>query len=263
VTTLDKRFVFRANAIGVAGQITRPQSAVRMHGASSLPVVGGYAQSDVQRTQLEDVFEFESAWTETSGDFSKKEKAYKTLATAYVKGLNVTNRLTADLIEATISSTQPVDGGDPSIVPKTVRIENLRLDGYPIKMRIDKKLFTSHATKQSLATAYETDDKFHTSYGHRFHVSSTAAPRRSSRRRLPELSGCVCCSIVDKVTTTHPEAQINDHAITLEGFGTIYLGEFLITDISRRLTLLRLKLGSPVAGDLACAEVESNGILII
>jgi hypothetical protein len=234
-----------------------------MHGSSSLPVVGGYAQSDVKRTNLEDVFEFESAWTETSGDFSEKEKAYKTVATAHVKGLNVTNRLTADLIEATVTSTQPVHGGHPSIVPTAIRIENLQLDGYPVKMHIDSKLFTDHATKESLAKAYEMDE-FHATHGHRFHVSSTATPAASSsKRKLPEVAGYVSCSIVDKVSTENPKAVVADHAITLDGFGTIYLGEFLITDISRRLTVLRLRLGSPVAGDMACAEVESNGILII
>jgi hypothetical protein len=30
--------------------------------------------------------------------------------------------------------------------------------------------------------------------------------------------------------------------------------------VSRRLTMLRLELGSPVGGAVACAEVETNGI---
>jgi len=43
-------------------------------------------------------------------------------------------------------------------------------------------------------------------------------------------------------------------------FGKLVFGEILITALSRRLTLLRLELGSPEGGDVACAEVESNGI---
>jgi hypothetical protein len=50
--------------------------------------------------------------------------------------------------------------------------------------------------------------------------------------------------------------------ITLNGFGRIFLGEFLITSVSRRLTLLRLALGSEIGGDVACAEVETNGSVI-
>ena len=45
------------NAIGVAGQISKPEIAICTHGHSSLPVVGGHAQSDVQRTVLENVFD--------------------------------------------------------------------------------------------------------------------------------------------------------------------------------------------------------------
>ena len=39
----------------------------------------------------------------------------------------------------------------------------------------------------------------------------------------------------------------------------MFFGELLVTDLSRRLTLLRLELGSPVGGAVAAAEVESNG----
>ena len=262
--TADKRFVFRANAIGVAGQISRPETAVCMHGHSSLPVVGGYAQSNIKRTELPQVFEFDSAWTQTTGDFSEREQAYKTLATAWVKGLNVTNRLTADFLEATLTSTQPIHGGHPSIVPTTIKIENLRLDGHPINVKVDTKLFTEHSTKESLSKAYEGDDDFHKNYGHRFHASSNApAAEAGGKRRIPEVAGYLHCSIVDDIKTDHPKVEIDGHAIRLDGFGTIYLGEFLITDISRRITVLRLKLGSPVAGDMACADVESNGSLII
>src|SRR5690242_11250201 len=138
--TADNRFVFRANAIGVAGQISKPETAQCMHGHSALPVVGGYAQSNIKRTELPQVLEFESAWTQTTGDLSDREQAYKTLANAWVKGLNVGKRLTADLLEATLTSTQPVGGGHPAIVPTSVRIENLRLDGHPVNVKVDTKL---------------------------------------------------------------------------------------------------------------------------
>ena len=62
------------------------------------------------------------------------------------------------------------------------------------------------------------------------------------------------------------------------GFGIIFLGELLITSASRRLTLLRVKLGAspvriakrasasgasdPFTGEIVCADVESNGGVI-
>ena len=41
--------------------------------------------------------------------------------------------------------------------------------------------------------------------------------------------------------------------------GKIFFGEILVASHSRRLTMLRLDLGSPVGGLLAFSEVETNG----
>ena len=259
--------MFKANAVGVAGQISKPETSVNTHAHSSLPAVGGHSQSSVQRTEVKNVYEFDAAWTQTSGDFSDREKAFKTLATAWVRGLNVTNRLTADLLEATLTASYPNQGASttyPSIVPTTVKIDNLRLDGYPIRFNIDTKLFTDHPTKKSLADAFLTDN-FHSAHAQRFQTSNNPSLAQApGSRQLPEVgAGVVSTSIVSNVSTDHPKAVVNGHAVTLDGFGTIFLGEFLITDGSRRITVLRLKLGSPVAGDVSCAEVESNGSLII
>ena len=56
-----------------------------------------------------------------------------------------------------------------------------------------------------------------------------------------------------------PGATIEQHVVTVPDFGKIFFGELLITDLSRRLTMLRLELGSPIGGAVACAEVENNG----
>ena len=47
--------------------------------------------------------------------------------------------------------------------------------------------------------------------------------------------------------------------MTVPDFGKIFFGELLIADMSRRLTMMRLDLGSPLGGSLACGEVQSNG----
>ena len=57
----------------------------------------------------------------------------------------------------------------------------------------------------------------------------------------------------------YPGAEIEHHSIIVRDFGRIFFGELLVTDLSRRLTMLRFELGSPVGGSAACAEVESNG----
>jgi hypothetical protein len=57
----------------------------------------------------------------------------------------------------------------------------------------------------------------------------------------------------------HPDATIDHHSVIVPEFGRIFFGELLIAADSRRLTMVRLELGSRMGGSMACAEVESNG----
>jgi len=61
-------------------------------------------------------------------------------------------------------------------------------------------------------------------------------------------------------TPPDARAKITDHTVYVPGFGKLVFGELLISDVERRMTLLRLELGSPEGGDVACGEVQSNGI---
>jgi len=93
---MEKRFVFRGNAVGVAAHIHKPDDLIIwVQGASSLPVIGGYSRSNVDRAAFGDVLSFDNARTQATGDFSVRENAYKTLADSVVKALNVNGRLTA------------------------------------------------------------------------------------------------------------------------------------------------------------------------
>jgi hypothetical protein len=140
-------------------------------------------------------------------------------------------------------------------------ITNLRLDGFPVDVKIDD-IFNKFPTKGSLNKAYN-DDAFFKRYGHRFQKSEKEQPKPpAGKRQIPECGGYIVTTIVSEIQTKHPKAVVKDNVITLNGFGRIFLGELLITSVSRRLTLVRLNLGSPDKGDIACSEVESNGNVI-
>jgi hypothetical protein len=240
---MEKRFIFRGNAVGAAAHIHRPEDLIIwVQGASSLPVIGGYSRSTAGAATFGDVLSLKSVRTQATGDFSDKENAYSTLANAVVKGLNVNGRLTADSLEATLHASDPGDGSEPSISATDTEIINLRLDGYPISVTIDKDLCDRYVTREALIRAYK---------------------KKSGKGRIPEAGGYIVTSIVSEIRTKHPKAKVDGNVIILNGFGRIFLGELLITGNSRRLTLLRLKLGSPIEGDVACAEVETNGIILI
>jgi hypothetical protein len=57
----------------------------------------------------------------------------------------------------------------------------------------------------------------------------------------------------------HPDASIEGHTVVVPDFGRIIFGEMLVTDLSRRLAMVRMSLGSPEGGTVEFAEVETNG----
>jgi hypothetical protein len=56
-----------------------------------------------------------------------------------------------------------------------------------------------------------------------------------------------------------PGALIDHHSVKIPRFGRIYFGELLLADRSRRLTMMRVKLGSPIGGQIVMADADPNG----
>src|SRR5262249_46320126 len=80
--------------------------------------------------------------------------------------------------------------------------------------------------------------------------------------RLRYCNGVVQATVVKSIKWAGdpiPNAKIDQHSVYVPDFGKIFFGELLISDFSRRFTLLRLELGSELGGAVACAEVETNG----
>ena len=47
--------------------------------------------------------------------------------------------------------------------------------------------------------------------------------------------------------------------VVLPGFGRVFFGELLIAQYSRRLTMVRMALGSDAGGSASAGDVETNG----
>ena len=48
--------------------------------------------------------------------------------------------------------------------------------------------------------------------------------------------------------------------VVLPTFGRVFFGELLISEASRRLTMVRMALGSDAGGSAGGGDVETNGI---
>ena len=88
-----------------------------------------------------------------------------------------------------------------------------------------------------------TEDPFHT----------------GTRTKLTEGHGEILCSLVKNIKTNAPGVTVQGHALVVPDFGKVYLAEALLGTCKRTLTMLRVELGSPVAGTLVAPQIVVNG----
>jgi hypothetical protein len=139
----------------------------------------------------------------------------------------------------------------------------MQIDGHELVVEFAVKLFQLHDTRSKLLAAADDPAFVRESGDSLFMMSAihgTPVPRTG---RVLSAFGSTYATLVKSINwagAPYPGARIDHHSIVIPDFGKIFVGELLITDVSRRLTMLRFELGSPTGGDVACAEVESNGI---
>jgi hypothetical protein len=67
-------------------------------------------------------------------------------------------------------------------------------------------------------------------------------------------------SIFSKVEKCGSGSIVQGNKVQIPGFGTVYLGEFVIAPSQRSITMLRVKLGCPVAGNVLMGFAAGNGM---
>ena len=267
-----RRFHFHGHALGVAARIRRPEDrSLPVQACSSLPVNGGEHKSEVGPTELGKWISFQSAGTSMRGDYTDRDAAVamtrgevafdavpvETVVNASVRGLSILGRLFVGVAEMGLTSRSSQDCGQPSIQVNGARLEEVRVDRSRLKITLAEQVFRDYDTKEKLATGFT--QHLHQRHAHLFlrPGSHSTAPER-----LPEAGGVAKCTLVQEMAwadAPHPTATIDGHALIIPDFGKVFFGEMVITECSRRLTMVRCQLGSEDGGELSAAEGEANG----
>jgi hypothetical protein len=277
---LRRRFVFRGNAAAIGGRIVRPSDIVLESGtASSLTVAGGRSQSRTSGQQFGEFIKHGPASTFAEGLFDDLKQEIEltlghvpedslttsTRVRAEVSDLHVgvKPRLTISRLRASLSSKSPAGSGEPSIaVDSDTAIEGAAIGDCPLMVNVNALPFQKHDTRSKLLAAAD-DPAFVKEFGDcLFMKSGVAGAPAPPAGRLVQGGGITYATVIGSLKWAgdpYPGATIDHNVITVPDYGRIFFGELLITDVSRRLTLLRFELGSPDGGFVACAEVESNG----
>jgi len=275
-----RRFVFRGNAATIGGRIVRPRDVlIDPHVASSLTVAGGRSTARGPATKFGEWVSYASVASAAEGLFDDVKQQIEfthgrvdeealttsTRTLAEVIGLSVGNkpRLTIKRLRAALNGASPAGSGEPPIAPDDrTAIEGVSIDRYGLVITLATSVFQKYDTRSKLLAAADDPEFVRRSGGHLFMKAPGRRSASQSPGRLRSSNGTTYATIVRSIKWAgepYPRATIEQNVVTVPEFGRIFFGELLITDLSRRLTMLRLELGSPIGGMVACAEVETNG----
>ena len=252
---LKRRFIFHGDAVAIGGRIARPDDIlIDPRCASALPVTGGRTTGSIKGMRFGRYVRFASAATLAEGVFDNRrqvvalshgkvrqeELASTTTVRAELLGLHVGigPELTVRRLRASFTAKSPAaaDGETAIRLGADVAIDGVSIDGHRLTIELNKAPFQKNDTHSSL--------------------------RGTDGLVLIESRGIVHATIVRSIRWSgkpFPGASIDGHLVTIPEFGRLYVGELLISRDSRRLTMLRLELGSPFGGDVSGADVQDNG----
>jgi hypothetical protein len=223
------RFLYHAQGMALGGFLTAPvDEFIETQAAVSLPITGGYGRADSKDYRFRDFVSLREAHTYVTGKKktplipTQDESAatYETLVTCVVEGLNILDVVTADRIVARLVSKGSGDvHKSPEISTIGSHFVNLRIKGHEVKVD-----FPSEDTK-----TLDTNTRTFVS--------------KSILQNTPH--GFQRDGDVDSLYIPH--------------FGSIYLGELIVSPESRRLTMLRVELGCSADGSVAVGTVEGDG----
>jgi hypothetical protein len=277
---LRRRFIFRGNAAAIGGRIVRPKDVViDSSAASSLTVAGGRSQAQSAATRFGEWVSVGAASTSAEGLFDDVKQQIElsfgrvaedaltmtTVVHADVTSLSVGDKpkLTIKHLHAALTSKRPTASGEPAIaVGSETTVEGASVGGFGLIVTLAVPLFQRYDTQAKLLTAADDPQFVQKSGGHLLMKPAGRGKAAPPPSRLLQSYGTTYATIVRSIKWAgdpYPGATIEQHVVTVPDFGKIFFGEILITDQSRRLTMLRLELGSPIGGFLACAEAEDNG----
>jgi len=276
----NQRFKFHGHAAALSGRIVRVGEGTKAKfiknafidlPAAALPATGGRSSARLSRKNLTDpvvrtFVRFENAsvssegvYEEAKGHFevTQGKRASNTLTpvtkvSADVRGLDIglkgNVRMTIKRVRGGFTSKKNMAAGESGIQltretgfdGNCVTFVDEKGKPYVLTVGIAKELFDTHDTFSAITAApnaalARTDDG--AAHG------TVVKPLRWKGREFPG-------SAID------PERP---NTVSIPGFGQVSFGEITMTPQSRRLTMVRLDLGSPIGGDCACADVMDNG----
>ncbi len=266
---IDKRFEFSGHAIGAAAHFHRLDDLENLNhviptlGQSAIPVVGGHSHHQVQhkcfsadRPRKRVLLALEHAEATSTGRFID-DTHFETEIGAVVRSIDILEKLHAEAVELHQTSSRAWEGPQSSIKTSGCKIEGLRLGNVAVEVELDEEPFAKCGTKQELNAFYRAQsESWRRENAGRFHTAANAAS-------IQDYNGRYFCTLVKKIELSGPQEElkaihVDGYSIKWDDFGTIFLGELIVREADRHVTMIRLKMGSNAAGSGTVGDGHTN-----
>jgi hypothetical protein len=271
----ENRYLFQGHAVAASAQFRRfKDQPIKVDNclknvSAAIPADGGCltASSERQEIRHEDrvLYAFDSAFAGVTGDYLDQHAAFLetnkehrnqelgvfTACEALLKNLSVLdNRLFVETLQSQLTAEDTRDGRPVRFFAKKPPvIAGVRLENKPLVVEIDiDDVFLGLPTKHDVVREHEKNDAFR---------------KECQRRHYAAHQNFIVTSIVKTIRFPDGEPDgvtvLGNHVLKVENFGYIFFGELLIGETTRRLTMLRLQLGSDTGGSSCSGESKPNG----
>lgn len=276
-------YLYHAHAVAFGGVVERPSPQTIVAQAScSLPISGGISSANAGRFD-NGLVSFDSAHSHLTGSAERRggTDVYHTSVSVVINGLNVGNMFMADRVVTQVTSEHQVPNPEPDIITTGSYFENLKIAGQKVDLEMAHDVFNAFPTYQSCCDAWAGTGPSAGKPGHRTalrerlmgstlerHPPTPSDPEHlrdahqgfTDQDGLPNLKPTVIFSCVKSMKGLNA-GEINNwqSIIKIPKFGTIYLGEVIVSHGHRHVNMVRLQLGSPQSGGFTGGGGGSNG----
>jgi hypothetical protein len=268
---LTRRFIFNGSAAAFGGRFVRPEDVVlASSGGSALPTVGGRSDWRDRDIKIGKSFRIARAETSATGLVDNLRDAVKathgrltaealtatTTVSARVRGLEVGGAaplkkgdepeplMSVSDVTATLVSRSAQPGHESSVIVGDAAISTVTFDSpvhgrYKLDVAIDIAPFKRCDTRAKIVA----DSSILQKHGDKDLVFST-----------------IVKELVWQRGRAYPGAKpVGTNGVYIPNLGRFYFGELLIQFSTRRLTMIRMELGSPTGGSGSVGDVDTNG----
>lgn len=235
------RYHFHASGYALSAHFDRPVDVpIAAQASLALPIEGGMAHSGIENFAIPRIAAFDAAQTHLSGSFPDDNTATSSV-TVVVEGLSILDFLTVDRMVTRVTGEHNLKqkNGESHIIALGSHFEGLKLGGHAVNVTLRHDLLLEAKTFADLKKGVKDDPK-------------------SGRIMIPG-NEVLLFSLVDKIETDLPGAEIEGHTIKVPHFGKIALAEVFAGRGVRTLTMLRFELGSPDGGGGSSGGGSTNG----